>query len=253
VEQCKFDLNTKEAVQAFCEAHATTLVGFVHSAGVLRDGMLFQLDWDKFDEVWQPKNRAALYLHEAFEKVGCPLSFYWMFSSTSTYGNMGQLNYSASNAHLDAIARHRRSLGKPALTIQWGAWGEVGMAANLDENSKKRMAASPMPSFANWMGLKGLEGLISTNVAYGAVYQVNAEYLYGMTNSLYEGKNGQYTRNFYGDLAPPVVRPDYVKNPEYVYGVYKDLMFSHDADPRQGKIYKFYVQPIVDPLGDDED
>merc|ERR1712190_377818 len=112
-----------------------------------------------------------------------------------------------------------------------GARGEVGMAANLDENSKKRMAASPMPSFMNWQGLKGLEGLIATNVAYGAVYQVNAEFFCGMTQQ-YEGHQGQYMRNFYGAMAPPMARADFVQKPEYVYGVYKDLI-GHDVDYKQ--------------------
>lgn len=35
------------------------------------------------------------------------------------------------------------------LGLRWGAWGEVGMAANLDEASQRRMAMSPMPPFTN--------------------------------------------------------------------------------------------------------
>merc|ERR1719439_98591 len=107
------------------------------------------LTWEKFETVWNPKSRAALYMHEAFERHKNPLDFFWMFSSTSVYGNMGQLNYSAGNSAMDGLARHRRAMGKPALAIQWGAWGEVGMAANLDANSKKRMMSSPMPPFTN--------------------------------------------------------------------------------------------------------
>ena len=32
----------------------------------------------------------------------------WNFSSTSVYGNMGQLNYSGSNSFLDVLTRHRK-------------------------------------------------------------------------------------------------------------------------------------------------
>ncbi|CAE7459564.1 pks15/1 [Symbiodinium sp. CCMP2592] len=70
---------------------------------------------------------------------------------------MGQLNYSSSNAWLDALSRHRNALGKPCAAPQWGAWGEVGMAANLDDASQRRMAQSPMPPFTNAEGLFGLE------------------------------------------------------------------------------------------------
>ena len=37
--------------------------------------------------------------------------------------------YAASNAMLDGIARYRRAIGQPGTSIQWGAWGEAGMAA----------------------------------------------------------------------------------------------------------------------------
>merc|ERR1712232_354362 len=120
------DVSDPEAVDEYVAKNATDLIGFIHSAGVLRDGMLFGITWNMFEEVWNPKHRAATRLHLAFEKYEPPLDFYWMFSSTAVYGNMGQLNYSASNAAMDGIARHRRAMGLPALTIQWGARGEVG-------------------------------------------------------------------------------------------------------------------------------
>merc|ERR1739848_639719 len=109
----------------------------IHSAGVLQDSMLFNQSWEKFDTVFQSKSRAAMYMHYALEEhINPDLKFFWMFSSTAVYGNMGQSNYSSSNSYLDALARHRRAMGLPATAIQWGAWGDVGMAANLDQASK---------------------------------------------------------------------------------------------------------------------
>jgi acyl carrier protein len=53
-----------------------------------------------------------------------------MFSSVSSiFGNPAQANYAAANAFLDSLAHHRRALGLPALTINWGVLGNEGYVA----------------------------------------------------------------------------------------------------------------------------
>merc|ERR1719408_179807 len=84
---------------------------------------------------------------------------------------------------MDGLARHRRAIGKAALVLAWGPWGEVGMATTLDENSKKRMAAGPMPYFSNAEGCRGTETVIATGIPQGQVYKVNPETYIGMVNS----------------------------------------------------------------------
>jgi hypothetical protein len=254
VAQEKNDVSNPDDVYSFVEKYQSELIGYVHSAGVLADGMLFNLKWDSFDTVWNPKSRAAHHLHLAFEKYDAPLKFFWMFSSVAVYGSMGQLNYSSSNSYMDALARHRRALGKPCLTIQWGAWGEVGMAANLDEASKKRMLNGPMPPFSNAQGIDGLECLIKTGIAYGSVYQVNPDFMIGMVNAPALDANGMHSRNFYDSLAIPFPVQDL--KPENAYSMYRSLC-EHEPGraltQHQGLVYKHYVKPNLDPLGIDED
>jgi len=53
-----------------------------------------------------------------------------MFSSVSSiFGNPAQGNYVAANAFLDALTYHRRALGLPALTMNWGVLGGEGYVA----------------------------------------------------------------------------------------------------------------------------
>jgi hypothetical protein len=247
VTQDKGDVGTPADVYKFVEEHAKTLIGYVHSAGILADGMIGGMSWDQFYSVFPPKSNAAIHLHAAFEKYGCPINFFWMFSSSAVYGNMGQLNYSTSNATMDAVARHRRALGKPALTIQWGAWGEVGMAANLDALSKKRMNAGPFPPFTNKQGIEGLEALISTGIAYGSVFILNPEVCLGMTNL--DSKDVEKAmRTLWAPVAPPA--PTKNVSPDNAYIVYNSIA-GYQSTPESGMVYNHFVRPVVG--GEDDD
>jgi NADPH:quinone reductase-like Zn-dependent oxidoreductase/acyl carrier protein len=104
------------------------LRGVVHAAGLLDDGILLQLSRERFKTVTDPKIKGAWNLHAL--TVDLPLDFFVLFSSAaSILGSPGQANYAAANAFLDALAHHRRARGLTALSINWGPWSEVGLAA----------------------------------------------------------------------------------------------------------------------------
>jgi acyl transferase domain-containing protein/thioesterase domain-containing protein/acyl carrier protein len=104
------------------------LRGIFHAAMVLDDGLLTQLTAERFSRVLLPKAAGAWNLHTA--SAALPLDHFVMFSSVSALvGAAGQANYTAANCFLDALAHHRRALGLPALTVNWGALGEVGFLA----------------------------------------------------------------------------------------------------------------------------
>ncbi len=101
--------------------------GVIHAAGVLDDGLLQGQTWARFERVIAPKVTGAWNLHLCTKDI--ELDFLVLFSSVaSLVGSPGQSNYSVANAGLDAIARYRQSQNLPALSINWGAWGESGMA-----------------------------------------------------------------------------------------------------------------------------
>ncbi|WP_437819494.1 SDR family NAD(P)-dependent oxidoreductase [Sorangium sp. So ce1078] len=127
------DVSRRDDVARVLDAAARQLPplrGVFHAAGVLDDGVLLQQDWARFVKVLAPKVDGGFLLHELTR--GMELDLFVLFSSAATLlGSPGQSSYAAANAFLDALAHHRRALGLPALSINWGPWAEVGMAAPL--------------------------------------------------------------------------------------------------------------------------
>ncbi|ETW96824.1 MAG: hypothetical protein ETSY1_25090 [Candidatus Entotheonella factor] len=125
------DVSDPQAVAdlfAHMQASMPPLRGIIHAAGVLDDGVLAQQSWPRFERVLAPKVAGAWNLHLRTQVM--PLDFFVCFSSAaSLLGSPGQGNYAAANAFLDALAHERRARGLPGLTINWGPWAEVGMAA----------------------------------------------------------------------------------------------------------------------------
>jgi acyl carrier protein len=104
--------------------------GVIHTAGVVQDELLLRMKKETFQRVLRPKIRGGWLLHTLLKEA--PLDFFILFSSTgSVIASLGQGNYAAANAFLDALAHHRRSQGLPALSIGWGPWS-VGMVEQLN-------------------------------------------------------------------------------------------------------------------------
>ncbi len=130
-KEVQADVSHKEQLTqalADIEADLPVLRGVIHSAGVLDDGALVQQNWERFQTVFAPKVDGG-YLLDALTRH-LPLDFFVLFSSASAVlGSPGQSNHAAANAFLDALAYHRRGLGLPALSINWGVWDQIGAAA----------------------------------------------------------------------------------------------------------------------------
>ncbi len=104
------------------------LRGVFHLAMVIDDAPLAALTRERMRTVMAPKAHGAWLLHESTRDM--ELDCFVMFSSVSSiFGNPAQGNYGAANAFLDSLAHHRRALGLPALTINWGVLGGEGYVA----------------------------------------------------------------------------------------------------------------------------
>jgi acyl carrier protein len=111
------------------------LRGVIHAAGVLDDGSILNLTPERMKKVMAPKVDGTRNLHLATK--GLPLDFFVLFSSAvSVLGSPGQGNYAAGSAYLDAMAHDRIQQGLPALSINWGPWADIGLAAETRERLK---------------------------------------------------------------------------------------------------------------------
>lgn len=236
VEQAKCDVSSRQAIELFVSENAEDLVGFVHSAGILRDGLLPNQTFEKYDDVYKPKAWAALYLHHALEQNHCDkLQFCWMFSSVAVYGNMGQTNYSGANSLLDVLCRHRKCQGKPAQAMQWAGWGEVGMAASMDPMAKKRMAESPIPFFTNAQGLQGMDVGLSTGIPVFCVMRYNGQSFFNKLEKTFKkdklNASDRYDSKFWSVSIPPKQVTE-LELYEYVAAAYsldspRELIYDH--------------------------
>lgn len=111
------------------------LRGIVHTAGVLDDGVLTEQTLDRFVTVMRPKINGTWHLHTL--TLDMKLDFFVCFSSgASMLGSSGQSNYAAANAFMDSLMQQRQRAGLAGLSINWGPWGEIGLAAHLQAQMK---------------------------------------------------------------------------------------------------------------------
>ena len=100
------------------------VVGVLHAAGVVDDGLVETWDPDRLHRVWGPKATGAWNLHTLTADL--PLRMFTVFSSAAgVIGNAGQAGYAAANAWTDALTAHRRTLGRPGTSIAWSLWEQT--------------------------------------------------------------------------------------------------------------------------------
>ena len=105
---------------------------------VLRDGILKNQTAETFVESFQSKARATQMLDKLSRKICLNLRHFVVFSSVSCgRGNAGQTNYGMANSIMERICEKRVEEGLPGLAIQWGAVGDVGLIADMQEEDKK--------------------------------------------------------------------------------------------------------------------
>jgi acyl transferase domain-containing protein/surfactin synthase thioesterase subunit/acyl carrier protein len=144
------------------------LKGIFHCAGLLDDGVLAQMNWQKFHRVMVPKVAGAWLLHDLTQ--GLKLDHFVLFSSIlSLIGSAGQANYAAANAFLDALVRRRRSQGLPGLAINSGPWAESGLATASGEKGRAIWRARGTEYISASTGWRAFDLLIGSDLSHAAI------------------------------------------------------------------------------------
>ena len=131
-----------------------------------------QLDVDRFRRALAPKVDGAWNLHLLTRSR--ELDLFVLYSSVaSLLGSPGQANYAAANAFLDALALHRRAAGLPALSISFGPFSEVGLAA-AQSNRGARVQERGLKSFTPKEGEALLAAMVESDEAHAGVVRLDA-------------------------------------------------------------------------------
>ena len=106
------------------------LSAVLHAAGAGDRGLLVGLDARRINWMYAPKAFGAWHLHGGAATTALEARVF--FSSVgSALGNVGQANYAAGNACLDALALSQRLHGLAACAMQWPLIGGAGMGAEI--------------------------------------------------------------------------------------------------------------------------
>lgn len=142
--------------------------GIFHAAGVMQYQPIIEHTPEEMAQILRAKVTGGWLLHRLLQES--PLDWFVMYSSASALlSSPLTTSYSAANAFLDALAHERRRLGLPALSVNWGVWGEVGMVVEFG-GIRQDAVMQPMPTA---MCFEALERCLATDASQVAVMAAN--------------------------------------------------------------------------------
>ncbi|OHU31154.1 polyketide synthase [Mycobacteroides franklinii] len=167
------DVGEESEVAALLErirAELPPLAGVAHLAGVLDDALLGQQSVERFRTTLAPKAFGAEYLDRLTKDD--ELDFFIVSSSVSSlFGSPGQSNYATANALLDGLIAQRRAQGLPATGINFGPWGQGGMASS--EAATANISAQGLIPLDPSAALAALAEVIANGTGQATILKAN--------------------------------------------------------------------------------
>ena len=119
------------AALADIAARCGRIDGAIHAAGIEASGPVQLGEPAAWARVLAPKTLGTDALLDAL-RAHRPDFVLLCSSLAALVGGLGQADYAAANAYLDAVAHAARHDGLPVVSINWDAWAEVGMRVAYD-------------------------------------------------------------------------------------------------------------------------
>lgn len=151
------------------------LGGVLHAAGVLADAPVSALTWEHFDKVFGAKVYGSWLLHQAVRRTEGVRFFVGYSSVAAGLGSLGQANYAAGNAFIDALMAGRAARGEAGQAVGWGPWAEVGMAANLSGQQIRGIEGQGLKFLKPAEGARALMNLLGQPVHHVMVGEFDWE------------------------------------------------------------------------------
>ncbi|CAH1164765.1 unnamed protein product [Phaedon cochleariae] len=175
-KQVTVKVNTEDTTQLegatrlVCEAKKLGPVGGVFNMALaLRDALMTNQTQDSFEEAFKPKLRSGRNLDLATRQLCKQLDHFVVFSSIAAgRGNIGQSNYAMANSALERLCEQRRGEGLPAVAVQYGPVGEVGVLARVMQNVEDIIESYEMAPQSTTSCFQAMETMMLKEQAVGS-------------------------------------------------------------------------------------
>ncbi len=159
------DATNQEALQRTYEEiknQYITIHGVIHSAIVLLDQSLANMQEERFKAVLSAKIDVCVRIAQVFKNE--PLDFVLFFSSINSFlKSPGQSNYVSGCTFKDAFAHELAREWKCMIKVMnWGYWGNAGIVAS--EEYRQRVKQAGMGSIEPQEGMAALETLLNGQI-----------------------------------------------------------------------------------------
>ena len=163
------DPDAMREVRAVAERRFGAVHAVIHAAGVPGGGLLQVKNREAAERILAPKVRGALVLADLFADLPADteLDLFVLTSSvTVLLPQVGQADYVAANAFLDAFAVQRSQGGHTATSINWDAWRETGMAITTEvpEEWKARRRESLAQGLSSSEGVEAFARIVHSGL-----------------------------------------------------------------------------------------
>ncbi|KAK1473948.1 beta-ketoacyl synthase domain-containing protein [Colletotrichum cuscutae] len=130
VQAVSGSVNEMTDVVRMVDSATTPIAGVLHAAMILQDVHFADMTFEQWQTAVSPKVQGTWNLHYALQAQRDPLDFFFLFSSLSGLGGqIGQANYAAGNAFLDAFVQYRHSQGLACSVLDIGIMEDIGVLA----------------------------------------------------------------------------------------------------------------------------